>query len=190
MIITFAPGERQLISYTVKPSNNRRRTTSVQQTKSMPPIAFPIEIYSTIWNLREWTETKTASTNHKYNIKLSTFIAQIVCPLLCLVDFYLFRTCFIEILLIQHPCRPHPSVLKPINELYIGGVACQATSEIGTASLQRTRVLPPVCLLFRGFTVGQIPLWGDTWGNTLVDVLGHDFLIPCFLSTSGCKGYY
>ena len=95
-------------------SNNglsERWTTFVQRTKSVLLIAIPLEIVhlepprsghlatrttdsqhvpkgqqSIQNNLRERTGTKTASTNHK-NIKLLTFVAQIVCPLLCLVDF-------------------------------------------------------------------------------------------------------
>ena len=99
------------ISYS-ETSNDRvseRQTLSVQQTKSMPLIALPITfgtsdkrtpLYSgqqttsmppkdsnlykiTSKSIRQ-TETKTTSTEHK---KLWTFVAQIVCPLLCFVNF-------------------------------------------------------------------------------------------------------
>ena len=84
-------------------SNNglsERRTTSVQRTNSVPPIALPIEIVhsepprsghlstpdngqparpqrtviSVQNNLQKRTEAKTASTNHKNNIKLLTLL--------------------------------------------------------------------------------------------------------------------
>ena len=87
-------------------------TTSVSWIKSMPLIALPIEIVhleplrsghlstpdsgqpaclqNNLWEL---TDTKTTSTSQKL---LLTFVAQILCPLLCLVDFCPFRTGLIE----------------------------------------------------------------------------------------------
>ena len=110
-------------------SNNglsERRTTSVPRTNSMPSIALPIEIVhleppssgylstpdndsqrapkgqqSVQNNLQKRTETKTASINHKNTIKFLTFVTQIVCPLLCFVDFCPCRECFDRDLLIQ-----------------------------------------------------------------------------------------
>ena len=108
-------------------SNNglsERRTTSIQRTNSMPPIALPIEIVyleppssrhlsttdsqrapkgqqSVQNNLQKRTETKTASINHKNTIKFLTFVTQIVCPLLCFVDFCPLQSVFDRDLLIQ-----------------------------------------------------------------------------------------
>ena len=92
-----------------------------RQPLYMPPIALPIEIVhleplssghlstpdngqpacpqrTAIYtnNLQKRTETETASIDHKNTIKFLTFVTQIVCPLLCFVDFCPCRACLIE----------------------------------------------------------------------------------------------
>ena len=119
-------------------SNNglfERRTTSVQRTNSMPPIALPIEIVhleppssghlSTPDNGQpacpqktaictklppKADGDKTASINHKNTIKFLTFVTQIVCPLLFFVDFCPCSTERVWSRLADSAsCTPHPS---------------------------------------------------------------------------------
>ena len=106
-------------------------------------------------NLQKRMETKTASINHKNTIKFLTFVIQIVSPLLCFVDFCPCRACLIagdlliQLLVGHTPLTSSRLGVWPVSQPPTG------TSEIGMTSLQRTRFLPPVCPLFRGFTVSQ-----------------------------------
>ena len=68
----------------------------------------------------------------------------LVCLLLSFVDFFVHSECASR--------RPPSSVWKPIKDLGLRSVASQPSSEMGTTSLQWTRVLPLMCLLFGDFT--------------------------------------
>ena len=78
------------------PSNGHLSHYSGQRTASVPPEDS--NLYKITPKSQKRTETKAASINHKNLIPSNflIFVTQIVCPLLCFVDFSPCRVCLID----------------------------------------------------------------------------------------------